>query len=205
MISRKKINNFKLEDLKGKHVIAGREGGMPAMTLEYAINKNGIKTEELNFDTSIDFASISGAFIGGTGDFVSLFEPTASEFVKKGYGYKVASIGKLGGEVPYTSYISKKSYINNNTKTIKGFTKAIQRGLDYVKNHTSKEIAKEIKEYFPDTKEEELETIVQNYKDIDAWKTDTKITKEEFNHIQVIVKNAGKLDKQAPYSKLVLK
>ena len=205
LISRKKISNFELKDLKGKHIIAGREGGMPAMTLEYAINKNGIKTEELNFDTSIDFASISGAFIGGTGDFVSLFEPTASEFVKKGYGYKVASIGKLGGEVPYTSYIAKKSYIKDNSKTIKGFTKAIQKGLEYVKNHSSKEIAKEIKEYFPETKEKELENIVQNYKDIDAWKKDTKITKKEFDHIQKIVKNAGKLDKQAPYSKLVLK
>ena len=175
------------------------------MTLEYAINKNGIKTDELNFDTSIDFASISGAFIGGTGDFVSLFEPTASEFVEKGYGYKVASIGKLGGEVPYTSYIAKKSYIDNNNKTINGFSKAIQKGLDYVKNHNSKEIAKEIKDYFPDTKVKDIEIIVQNYKDIDAWKTNTKITKKEFNHIQEIVKNAGKLEKQAPYSKLVLK
>ena len=77
---------------------------MPAMALEYAINKNGIKTDELNFDTSIDFASTTGAFIGGTGDFVSLFEPTASEVVEKGYGYIVTSIGKLGGNVPYTSY-----------------------------------------------------------------------------------------------------
>ena len=81
----------------------------------------------------------------------------------------------------------------------------MQKGLEYVKKHTSKEIAKEIKQYFPDTKEDEIEKIVQNYKDIDAWKTDTKITKKEFNHIQEIVKNAGKLDKQAPYSKLVLK
>lgn len=175
------------------------------MTLEYALNKNGVKTEEVNFDTSIDFASTTGAFIGGTGDFVSVFEPTASDLEEKGHGTIVASIGELGGNVPYTSYIAKKSYIDKNGKIIKGFRKAIQRGLDYVKNHTNKEVAKVIKDYFPDTKEKDLEKIVKKYRHIDAWKKDTTITEKEFNHIEEIVKNAGKLDKKAPYSKLVIK
>ena len=174
------------------------------MTLEYAINKNGIKTEELNFDTSIDFASTTGAFIGGTGDYVSLFEPTASEIVDKGYGKIVASVGELGGEVPYTSFIAKKSYIKKNEDIVKKFTKAIQKGLDYVKSHTDKEVAKAIKEHFPDTKVNDIEKIVKKYRDIDAWKESTKITKQEFNHIQEIIKNARKLEKHAPYSKLVL-
>ena len=174
------------------------------MTLEYALNKNGIKTSEVNFDTSIDFASTSGAFIGGTGDYVSLFEPTASEMQNKGYGFIVASIGELGGNVPYTSYIAKKSYIERNEDVIKGFTKAIQKGLDYVKNHTDKEIADIIKDYFPDTKIKDLENIIKNYRNIDAWKKTTYINKNEFNHIEEIIKNAGKLEKKAPYSKLVL-
>ena len=174
------------------------------MTLEYALNTNGIKTNELNFDTSIDFASTSGAFIGGTGDYVSLFEPTASELEKKGYGYIVASIGKLGGNVPYTSYIAKKSYIQKNEKIIKGFTKAIQKGLDYVHSHESNDLAKIIKDYFPDTNIKDLESIIQRYKDIDSWNKTTYINEKEFKHIEEIVKNAGKLNKQAPYSKLVL-
>lgn len=203
LVSRKEIKDFKVSDLKGKHIIAGREGGMPAMTLEYALNKNGVKTEEVNFDTSIDFASTTGAFIGGTGDFVSVFEPTASDLVDKGYGYIVASVGKLGGNVPYTSYIARKSYIEKNEDVIDGFTKAIQRGLDYVKNHTDKEVAEVIEDYFPDTKLNVIEKIVKNYRDIDAWRDKTKISKNEFNHIEEIVMNAGKLDKKAPYSKLV--
>ena len=204
LVSRDKTKKFNIKDLKGKHIIAGREGGMPAMTLEYALNKNGIKTEELNFDTSIDFASTTGAFIGGTGDYVSLFEPTASEIEEKGYGKIVASVGELGGEVPYTSYIAKKSYIENNKDIIKKFTRAIQKGLDYVKNHTDKEVAEAIKEHFPDTKVTDIEKIVNKYRKIDAWKDNTKITKKQFDHIQEIVKNAGKLDKKAPYSKLVI-
>lgn len=203
LVAREKTDNFKLEDLKGKHIIGGREGGMPAMTLEYALNINGIKSDETNIDTSIDFASMSGAFIGGTGDYVALFEPTASELEKEGYGHIVASIGELGGNVPYTTYNAKKSYIEQNPDVIEGFTKAIQKGLDYVHDHTSEEIAKNIKDYFPDTSDEDLITIVQRYKDIDSWYDTTYISEDDFNHIQEIVKNAGQLDENAPYSKLV--
>lgn len=173
------------------------------MTLEYALNKNGIKTEELNFDTSIDFASMAGAFIGGTGDYVSLFEPTASEIEEKGYGKIVASVGKIGGEVPYTSFIAKKSYIKDNEKTIEKFTKAIQKGLDYVKSHTDKEVAEAIKDHFPDTNINKLKNIIKKYRNIDAWKDTTYITEKEFDHIEEIIDNAKKLDEKAPYSKLV--
>ena len=203
LVARENTDNFKLEDLKGKHIIGGREGGMPAMTLEYALNINGIKSNETNIDTSIDFASMSGAFIGGTGDYVALFEPTASELEKKGYGHIVASIGELGGNVPYTTYNAKKSYIEENPNVIEGFTKAIQKGLDYVHEHTSEEIAQNIKDYFPDTKEEDLIKIIQRYKDIDSWYETTYISEEDFKHIEEIVKNAGQLDKSAPYNKLI--
>lgn len=203
LVSREKIDDFTLDDLKGKHIIGGREGGMPAMTLEYALNSNGIASDETNIDTSIDFASMSGAFIGGIGDFVALFEPNATDLENQGYGYIVASIGELGGEVPYTVYNAKKSYIEENPEVIEGFTKATQKGLDYVHSHSAKEIAKVITSYFPDNSEEEVADIVQKYIDIDPWYETTYISEESFNHIQDIVSNAGQLDKKAPYDKLV--
>ena len=203
LISRDKIDNFTMEDLKGKHIIAGRKAGMPAMTLEYAINKAGIKTSEMNFDTSYDFAATSGAFIGGNGDFVSLFEPTASSLVNQGYGYIVASVGELGGVVPYTAYNAKKSYIKDNKDVIEGFNKAINKGLVYVHNHSAKVIASNIATYFPDTSINDLEKLVQNYIDIDAWFKDTTISEKDFNHIQDIINNAGELNKKAPYDKLI--
>ncbi len=203
LVSREKIDDFTLEDLKGKHIIGGREGGMPAMTLEYALNSNGIASDETNIDTSIDFASMSGAFIGGIGDFVALFEPNATDLENQGYGYIVASIGELGGEVPYTVYNAKKSYIEENPEVIEGFTKATQKGLDYVHSHSAEEIAKVITSYFPDNSEEEVADIVQKYIDIDPWYETTYISEESFNHIQDIVSNAGQLDKKAPYDKLV--
>ena len=194
---------FNIEDLKGSHIIAGREGGMPAMTLEYTLNQNGIKLDKLNFDTSIAFASMSGAFIGGTGDYVALFEPTALQIEKQGFGYVVASLGELGGEVPYTTYMTKKSYLEDNKDVIEGFTKAIQKGLDYVFTHTDKEVAEVITSYFPDTSMNDLTEVIKRYRGADSWYRTTYITKEGFDRVQDIMDNSGKLEKKAPYDKLV--
>lgn len=205
IVSREKYDNFTLDDMKGKTIIGGRIGGMPEMTLEWILTQNGIDVKnDLTIDTSIAFASMSGAFIGGTGDFVSLFEPTALQLEKQGYGYVVASLGELGGVVPYTAYNAKKSYIENNQETLQGFTNAIQKGLDYTHNHTAKELADVITDYFPDVSKNDLEIIIQRYKDTDSWFTTTFVNEENFNHIQEIAENAGQLDKRAPYDKLVI-
>ena len=196
-------SEFKIEDLKGSHIIAGREGGMPAMTLAYTLNENGISLDDLNFDTSIAFASMSGAFIGGTGDYVALFEPTALQLEKQGYGYVVASLGELGGEVPYTTYMAKKSYLNSNPEIIEKFTKAIQNGIDYTFNHTDEELAELITDYFPDTSKNDLKEVIKRYRDNDSWYDTTYITEEGFKRVQDIMKNSNKLDKDAPYDKLV--
>ena len=194
---------FNIEDLKGSHIIAGREGGMPAMTLAYTLNENGIELDELNFDTSIAFASMSGAFIGGTGDYVALFEPTGLQLEKQGYGFVVASLGELGGEVPYTTYMTKKSYLDNNKDIIEGFTKAIQKGLDYVFTHSDKEVAEVITSYFPDTSMNDLTEVIKRYREADSWYKTTYITEEGFDRVQDIMDNSNKLDKKAPYNKLV--
>lgn len=203
LVSREKNENFKVEDLKGKHIIAGRKGGMPAMTLEWALNQNGLKTEDVNFDTSIDFASTTGAFIGGTGDYVSVFEPTALQLEKQGVGFVVASVGELGGTVPYTTYNAKKSYIEKNPEVIEGYTKAINKALEYTHTHTAKEVAEQILPYFPDNTLNDVTSVVQRYMDIDAWFETTYISENDFKHVQEIVKNAGELDKNAPYDKLI--
>lgn len=204
IVSREKIEDFTLEDLKGKHVIGGRKGGMPVMMFEWALTQAGIDSKkDVNVDTSIEFASMSGAFIGGTGDFVNLFEPNALQLEQEGYGYVVASLGELGGVVPYTAYHAKKSYIEENSDVIQGFTNAINKALEYTMNHEAEEIAKDLVDYFPDTSLDDITTIVQRYKDNDSWFDTTEIKEKDFNHIQEIMENSDALDKRAPYDKLV--
>mgnify|MGYP004631931989 FL=1 len=204
LVSRKKYDNFTLKDLKGKTIIGGRIGGMPEMTFEWALRQNNIDPKkDVNIDTSIAFSAMEGAFIGGTGDFVTLFEPNALSVEKNGYGYVVAYIGELGGNVPYTAYNARTSYIENNKDIIKKFTKAINKGLEFVKNNSEEKIAECIIDFFPDTSMNDLIKIVKRYKDGNAWKENITINEEEFKHIQDIMKASNELDNYVEYDKLI--
>lgn len=206
IVSRKKIDNFTLNDLKGKYIIGGRIGGMPEMTLEYILTKNGINPKkDLTIDTSVAFAAMQGAFIGGTGDFVSLFEPNATQVEQAGFGYIVASLGELGGVIPYTSYSARISYLEENPDIIEKFTNAIQKGLDFVHNNSSETVANIISKEFPDTKIEDLIVTINQYKKTDTWPTTTTFSEESFNHMQDIMQNAKQLEKRVNYNDLIYK
>ena len=203
LVSRTPIENFTLEDLRGKTVIGGRRGGMPEMTFEYVLRQNEMDPKtDLTIDTSVEFAAMGGAFIGGDDDFVTLFEPTALEVEQQGYGYVVASIGELGGVVPYTSYSARISFIEENPDLIAGFNRAVQKGLDYVHSHSDEEVAETILSFFPDTSLNDLTEVVGRYREIDAWPTTTSFTEESFNHLQDIMIDAGELEEKVPYSEL---
>ncbi len=204
LVSKNKTDNFSWNDLKGKTVIPGRKGGVPYMTLEYVLKQNGINPQtDLTLDDSIKFDLMAGAFTGGTAEYVTLFEPTASMTEDAGKGYVVASVGESAGEVPYTAYCAKKSYINNNKEIVEKFTKAIYKGEQWTKNHTSKEVAEKIQQFFPDTTVESLEKSVQKYKNIDAWKENPILKQEAFDKLQLIMTEAGELQKKAPYDKII--
>ena len=206
LVSKNPAQNFSWSDLKGKTVIPGRKGGVPYMTLEYVLKQNGINPQtDLNLDDSIKFDLMAGAFTGGNAEYVTLFEPTASMTQDARKGYIVASVGKAAGEVPYTAYCAKKSYIEKNQDIIEGFTRATYKGQQWVKTHSAKEVAEAVQSFFPATSLESLEKSVQSYKDIDAWNETPVLKKEAFDKLQLIMTEAGELKQQAPYEKIVNK
>jgi len=206
LMGREPEANFKWSNLEGKTVIGGRKGGMPAIVLQYVLSKNGLTTgKDVFIDTTMQFAAMPGAFMGGQGDYVIIFEPTASSMEKEGKAYIVASLGKESGEVPYTAYFSKKSTIEKNPQLLQKFTNAIYKGQQWVANHTPEEIAKAIKPQFPEENDQILVSAVKRYKEQNSWKTDPVMLENDFYLLQEIIKDAGELNKIAPYEKLVTK
>lgn len=204
LVSKEPTDNFSWQDLKGKTIIPGRKGGVPYMTFEYVLKQNGINPEtDLVLDDSIKFDLMAGAFTGGTAEYVTLFEPTASMTEQAGKGYIVASVGEASGEIPYTAYFAKKSYIEENSDTIQKFTNAIYKAQKWVEEHTMQEVAEAIIDFFPDTDIETLTTALQSYKDIDAWKTTPDMKEESFELLQTIMEEAGELTQKAPFDKVI--
>jgi NitT/TauT family transport system substrate-binding protein len=188
LVGRTKEDKFKWEDIKGKNVIGGRPGGVPAMAFEYAMKKNNINPKkDVNMVTNIDFAATAGAFKGGTGDYVALFEPTASAIQKEGSGYILASVGEESGLIPYTCYFTTKSYMDKNPKVIQGFTNAIYKGQQWFFTHSTEEVADCIIDYFPGTDKDTIMTVIDNYKKIDAIAHTPEIKEENLNRLMDII------------------
>lgn len=204
LVARKKIDNFTWDQLKGTTFLGQRTGGMPQMVGEFVLKKHGIDPhKDLNLIQNIDFANIANAFAGGTGEYVQLFEPTASIFEKEGKGYIVASFGKESGHVPYTTFMARESYMKDHKATIEKFTRAVYKAQQWVQTHSADEIAKAIQPSFPDTDLSLMATVVDRYKSQGSFATDPILDEEEWNNLQNIMKEAGSLPKEVAHDTLV--
>lgn len=204
LISRVKESDFDWSNLSGKEIIAGRKGGVPAMTLEYLLNRKGLengKNVTLNFD--VQFNLTAAAFESGTGDYCTLFEPTASEFEKAGKGYVVASVGKDSGEVPYTCFTALKSYLEKNRETALKFTRAVYKAINFLKNANDDQTVAALKGQFPAVTAESIIDSIKRYKETDAWCEHLTLKKQAVERLCLIMENAGEACKNVDYDKLV--
>ena len=177
---------------------------MPQMVFEYILKKNNMDPNtDLSIDQSIDFGSTAAAFSGGQGDYTIEFEPYATALEAKGDGYVIASLGEDSGYVPYTSFSAKKSFIDANPELIQSFTNALQKGMDYVQQHSPEEIAKVISPQFKETDLPALASAVARYKEQDTWKNNLILEEEAFCLLQNILEEAGELSQRVPYEDLV--
>ncbi len=204
LVGREKSENFTWEELRNKSVIGGRPGGMPYMTLLYVLEKNGLKVgKDVEVINNVQFNLMGGAFEGGTGDYVTLFEPTASQFEDAGKGYIVANIGLESGEVPYTAFMVMPDTIKNDAKMVEAFVRALYKAQQWVWSATDEEIGKAMQPFFPDTDVATLALVAKSYRETDSWTKDPIMTADSFNRLQDIMEGAGELAARVEFEKLV--
>ncbi len=201
LVRKEKIDNFDWSMLEGKSILAGRQGGVPAMTFEYVLNKLGVNAT-LNYDVA--FNMMTAAFESGVSDYCTMFEPTASAYQAAGKGYIVASVGQDSGELPYTCYMAKDSYIKKNGDKIEGFLRAVTKATKYLLATDSATVAKQIATYFDGTSEASLKTSIDSYKSIDAWVTNMAMKESVLTYLQDIMEHAGELEKRVAFNDLVI-
>lgn len=204
LIGRTPQPDFKWTDLRGKEIIGGRKGGMPAMSLEHALKKNGMTIgTDLTLRYDIAFDLITAAFEGGTGEYCTMFEPIASQYEVNGKGYIIASVGEESGIIPYTCFMASKSYIEKNNDKVTKFMTAIIKGIDYVINNTSETVADALVASFPSTDKALLVKAVASYKAIDAYMTSPVMTKENYEHMIDILIESGSLEKRVAFEDII--
>ncbi|MCP8617802.1 ABC transporter substrate-binding protein [Salirhabdus salicampi] len=204
LVAKEKQDHFEWQDLKGSKFLGQRKGGMPQMVGEYVLKQHGIDPhEDLDLSQNVDFANIPNAFATGDYDYVQLFEPTASVFEREGKGHIVASFGEASGKVPYTVFMTKESFLNEEEETVKKFTRALYKAQKWVQEHSVEEIAEVIKPYFEDSDLNIITTVVDRYKSQGSFALDPILDEEEWNNLKDIMDEAGELPQDVEHGVLV--
>ncbi len=194
---------FKWNDLIGKEILIGRSTGMPGLSFLKALENEGISRDEVNINESVEFAELSGAFIGGEGDYVNLFEPLASKLEQNKNGYVVTSVGAYSDDFPYTAFYARKSYIENNQELLKKFSNAIDKGIKYTLENDGDVIAKKIQKQFSDTSIEDLSIMINRYKEADVWLDNPYVEEDFFNTLVSLLEDNGLIKDKVNYNELV--
>ncbi|MCI5797419.1 MAG: ABC transporter substrate-binding protein [Firmicutes bacterium] len=208
LIGRVPEPDFKWSNLVGKEIIGGRRGGSPAMALQYAIEKVnnlpiGTGADQVNINLDVAFNLVVGAFEAGTGDYCTMFEPTASEYVAAGKGYIVASVGEECGEVPFTCFMAMRNYIDKNQGQIEGFLRAVVKGYNYLMTATDDEIYEALAPSFSTSTRSSIVASVNTYKRIDAWMSSPVMEESAYNRLLAIMQNAGEIEGTVEFGRVV--
>ena len=205
LISKTNYTNFNWHtDMQGKTVIAGRQGGLPAMTFEWVCNTNGLYNNlNVTLDTSTAFNMMVPVFEATDAEFCTMFEPTASEFVSAGKGYNLGSVGTYSGEIPYTCFMAKPNYLTDNAEMIENFLKAINKAYNFIKTNPSSEVAKSLKPSFDSTNLQSLALAVESYLSVDAWTSHPAMTEDSYIRLLQVMSNAGQLQTNVAFSDVV--
>jgi len=204
LVGRSNEPDFDWSNLEGKHIIMGRQGGVPAMTLQYILNQHGyFDGVNITMDYSVEFNMLAPAFSAGTGDYVPLFEPAASTLVNAGEGYIVDSIGRESGEVPYTAYTVLKSVMEEKPELLERFLGAIYKATEYLMTAEVDEVAELLLPYFAGSSKEDIIIALNAYIANDTWMVSPSMQESSFNRLQDIMENAGKLSERVPFDKVI--
>lgn len=204
LISRTDEPRFTWESLKGKTIIGGRKGGMPLMTLCYVLRQHGlVPGEDVEVMDSIQFNMMGPAFESGTGDYVTLFEPTATELQNAGKGYIVANVGLESGSIPYTAYMVTPERLEKDPETITAFLRAIYRAQQWCMTATDEQIAEAMQPSFPDTSLESLMIVAHSYRETDSWKQELTMDEADYERLLDVIDASGELSARPPFDEVV--
>ena len=202
------VEDFTLDELKGESIIGGREGGLPAMTLQYVIERGANLTigtdkanDEVDLINNVEFNAIGSTFVSRKDvKYCTLFEPTATQFVNESNGeYKlIGPVGKfLTEKVPYTCFVAKSSYLKNNKEQAEKFLTAVAKGYKFlekcVNDNQIEKAAESLLPSFSGMTKEELGIAIKAYVDINAWTANPAMTEASYNKLIDITANAGKI------------
>ena len=197
LVSREKIDSFDWQSLKGKTIMSWRVGSMPAVFLEHLLRANSLDPDkDVTIINNLAAPARHGAFVSGTGDFATFFEPDVSKMESNGTGHFVTSIGRQVGNIDYTVFMATQSFIAKNPKVVQAWTNAIFKAQKYCLEADATTIAESVATFFPSVDLELIAQSIKRYRQLSILKTSPLVEPAAIEGLQDLLVEGGLIKPQ---------
>ncbi len=174
LVAREQDAHFSWEKLIGKNVLVDHFF-QPLAMFKYALFKQGIDADAVNFIDAGDVDAMDAAFRAGEGDYIHQQGPAPQQLQKEGKGVVVASIGQAVGPVAFSSLCATRQWLDSDMA--KAFLRAYQAAMAYVIASPAADIAEQemAANFFPGIASEVLVNTIEDYQALGCWELDTNI------------------------------
>lgn len=195
--------NFSWNDFQNSTVIPVGFSPMPWASFQFALRNNGVPVESLELLHGLSLQEAVDAFRSGPADYIHLPEPAAEQLLADGVGQLAVALGKINGNIAYSSFAATNSYLNSRPDVIHRFIAGYSKALAWLEAATPEQVCDAIKQFFPETAPELITASVARYKDQDNWPSSPSLDRPQFDGLQEILMAAGMVKERQAYEKVV--
>ncbi len=195
---------FAWTDLKDQTVITGPPGSREIVVFKGVLAKYGLApNRQVTLFTNIPASLQIGAFKAGTGDYILLAEPEATDAEKTGLGKIVASLGEEIGDLPGLAYLAPEEYLKAHPDVLQRFTNAIYKALLWLAHHDAAEISQLIEQHYQPKDLAAIKEEIRKYKALNIWAESPVITRDKYEQFLGLFLDAKEIPGPVPYAQAV--
>jgi NitT/TauT family transport system substrate-binding protein len=193
--------SFAWKDLEGARLIADH-AQQPFAMLKYALHLKGVDLNHIQLINAGGPDAMEKAFRDGKGDFVHLQGPVPQQLEIDGAGRIVAALGEVIPPVAFSSLMTTREFLS--TEKARAFMNAYTRALRFVIQSPAAEVAEVEASFFPDVSVEAVTAAISRYQQLGTWRSDPRITREQYEVAMDIFIFAGVFKERYAYEDVVV-
>jgi NitT/TauT family transport system substrate-binding protein len=193
---------FKFADLIGLKFATVSEVPTPWICLADDLRRAGVDPARLDRVSDRTMEQNAIDLRAGKVDAIQVFQPYAEELIASGAGH-VWHAAATRGLTAYTTLVTRRPALAAQSEELLKMTCAIHRTLGWFAVTPAAEIARAVKEFFPDVDPVIFAAAIERYRALGLWGSDPVIRREGYDRLHAAMRAAGALSRDISFDACV--
>ena len=194
--------DFRFDDLKTLKFATVSEVPTPWICLADDIRRAGVDPAGLARVTDKSMAENEAALRAGKVDAVQVFQPHAERLVSSGAGH-IWNAAATRGLTAYTTLVTRRETLARRTDDLLAMTRGMHHALQWFAKTPATEIARVLKDYFPDVETPIFAAAIERYRALGLWGSDPVVRREGYDRLHAAMRAFGTLSRDIPFERCV--